>query len=324
MKKALSLLISLLMVVTLFTVALPNAFAAEGEEAAQMKYISAAEAYGPYKEVITEVNFVGSLAEAPEEGYVWDISDKGDGSIKAWLTEVSETETDGVKTVTSAKLVIGADGKIKLPQDMGAMFEGFSAASSIDFGADVDTSDVYNMEKLFDGCVALKTIDISAFDTADVQSLSEMFEGCSSIEALDLSALEINRAVTLRRMMKNCSSLKTVRIDNWYFGEQLIDMSELFEGCEGLSEVYVYDVSYHSDSKPAQNNVYYGVNTAELKFHDNLNIGTDSVLWERFFDDAKGATLVFDKPENYKVMLSTTSLKMLIGQTATVTATVFP
>ena len=328
MKKALSLFLSLIMVLTVFTVALPTAFA-EGEAASQMKYVGSAEAYNKFKPVITDVKFVNTLEEAPAEGYVWDVSAANDGSVKAWLTDVDATETDDgngnvVTVVSSAKLVIGADGKIKLPQDMGAMFEGFSAASSIDFGADVDTSDVYNMEKLFDGCVALKTIDISAFDTADVQSFSEMFEGCSSIEALDLSALEINSAVTLRRMMKNCSSLKTVRIDNWYFGEQLTDMSELFEGCEGLSEVYIYDVGYHGDSKPAQNNVYYGVNTAELKFHDNLNIGTDSVLWERFFDDAKGATLVFDKPENYEVMLSTTSLKMLIGQTATVTATVFP
>lgn len=328
MKKALSLFLSLIMVFTVFTVALPTAFA-EGEAASQMKYVGSAEAYNKFKPVITDVKFVNTLEEAPAEGYVWDVSAANDGSVKAWLTDVDATETDDgngnvVTVVSSAKLVIGADGKIKLPQDMGAMFEGFSAASSIDFGADVDTSDVYNMEKLFDGCVALKTIDISAFDTADVQSFSEMFEGCSSIEALDLSALEINSAVTLRRMMKNCSSLKLVKIDNWYFGKQLTDMSELFDGCVRLADIYIYDVDYHSDSKPRQNNVYYGVPTTALKFHDNRNIGTDSVLWERFFDDAKGATLVFDKPENYEVKLSATSLDMLIGQTTTVTATVSP
>ena len=266
---------------------------------------------------------MNTLANVPET-YAWDVSEAGDGSVMAWLTDVTETEAEGVKTVTSAKLVIGAAGGVKLPQDMSGMFEGYANATSIDFGADADTSDVLNMEKLFDSCVSLKSVNLSAFDSSKVQSFSEMFEDCTALVELDLSALETNSATTLRRMMKNCSSLKLVRIDNWYFGAQLTDMSELFANCVKLADIYIYNVGFHGDSKPTQTNVYYNVPTTALRFHDNLNIGTESVLWERYFDDAKGATLVFDKPENYEVKLSDASLSMLVGQTATVTATVVP
>ena len=323
MKKALSLLLSLLMVVTLFTVAIPTAFA-EGETVAQMKFIAATEAFYPHKTAITEVKFVNTLSDAPSEGYVWDVSEKSDGSVKAWLTDVSETEADGVKTVTSAKLVIGADGTVKFPADSSCMFEGFYSVASIDFGESIDTTDVISMEKMFDGCTALKSISVSAFETKNVQSFVEMFENCSSLEALDLSTLEIDSALSIAAMMKGCSALKTVRIDNWYFGLQLTDMSSLFEGCVKLGDIYIYDVSFYGDSKPIQHNVYYGVPTQALRFHDNNNIGTESILWERFFDDAAGATLVFDTPDAYEVVLNPSSLELLVGQTVTVTATVLP
>lgn len=323
MKKALSLILSILMVFTVFAAALPTAFA-EGEELPQMKYVNSTEAYNPYKTAITEISFTDTLTGAPAEGYVWDVSDKGDGSVKAWLTDVVESGEGEDKTVTSAKLVIGAEGALRLPVDSGSLFEGFSEATSIDFGENVDTTDVVNMEKMFDGCTALKSVDISAFESDKVQSFVEMFENCSSLAALDLGALEIDSAVSIARMMKGCKALESVRIDNWYFGKQLTDMSSLFEDCEKLTDIYIYDVSYHGDSKPTQHNVYYGVNTSELKFHDNRNIGTDAELWERYFDDAKGATLVFDLPENYTVVLNPGTLSLLEGQSVTVTATVYP
>ena len=316
MKKALSLLLTLLMV---FTLSVPFVSYAE-EGTARMKYITSTEAYDPYRSVITEVNFVNTLEGAPESGYVWDVSEEGDGLVKAWLTDVAEA--DGI--VSSAKLTIAADGTIALPEDSSYLFKDFSAVTSINFGNGIDTSDVVLMEKMFGGCSALENIDLSAFETSEVVTFSGMFENCSSLVSLDLSALEINSAVSIKKMMRGCSALETVRIDNWYFGKQLTDMSSLFEGCKSLKDVYIYDVNLHGDSKPDQNNVYYGVKTAELKFHDNRNIGTDAVLWERFFDDAKGATLVFDVPENYQLVLSETNLNLLVGQTVNVTATVLP
>ena len=351
MKKALSLLLSLLMVATLFTVAIPTAFAAEGEEAAQMKYISAAEAYGPYKEVITEVNFVGSLAGAPEEGYVWDISDKGDGSIKAWLTEVSETETDGVKTVTSAKLVIGAEGKVKFNKVSSELFEGFRSVTEIKFNNCIDTTDVETMDGMFDNCSALKnidfagfetkkvttfsrmfkncksfeTIDISALNSENVTDFSRMFEGCANLTALDLSTLRIDKAVTLASMMEGCRNLETVRLDNWYFAPQLEDMTSLFRACNLLTHVYIYDINYHGESVPNQDFMYSGVSTTTLKFHDNNNIGTDAGIWKRFFDDAEGAELVFDAPEHFRIVLDPSGdITLAVGQPITVTAKVLP
>lgn len=345
MKKALSLFLSLIMVFTVFTVAMPAAFA-EGEAASQMKYIGADEAFRAYREVITEVAFVNTLADAPESGYVWDVSEAGDGSVKAWLTNVVENGT-----VVSAKLIIGANGKIKLNKVSSELFDRFMKVTSIDFGGVADTSEVMYMDGMFDSCFALesvnfgdidtskattfsrmfkdcaslKTIDISALDSQNVTDFSRMFENCESLVSLDLSTLDIGKSTTLAAMMKGCRKLEIVRIDNWYFPPQLTDITEMFRACNSLTDIYIYDISHHGESKPNQDYMYVGVYTHLLKFHDNRNIGTDNELWTRYFDDAEGAELVFDTPEHFKIKLNPEGdITLAEGQSVTFTAQIIP
>ena len=448
MKKALSLLLSLLMVFTVFSVAAPTAFAA-GENPSQMKSLNPAQAFKPYREIITSVSFTDSLDAAPSEGYVWDVSVDADGSVKAWLTDVVTTEKDGVTTTKSAKLVIGAEGKVKLPVDSGSFFENFTSLKEVDFNSSVDastakkmnnmfrgclsldglntenvtemcgmfygcenlteldidelntasvtdmslifyglkklqtldlsnfntanvinmnsmfekcsaittldlgsfntekvlymsqmffecinlvsvelssfdTSSVITMEKMFDSCLSLESVSLSNFETEKVQFFNEMFENCISLETLDLSHIEINGAYSIAAMMRGCSELREVRINNWFFGDQLTDMSGLFNGCESLTDIYIYDVGYSGESKPDQDKAYHGVQTTLLRFHDNRNIGTESELYKRFFDDAYGAQLVFDLLEPYEIRFTPNELNLIEGQFVTVETSIYP
>lgn len=314
MKKALSLLLSVLMVLTVFSIAVPLAFA-EGETTPPtMKAIvsTATEAYYPYKAEITQVIFV-DLDKVAAPADAWDISADSTQPVKAWIES-----QDTVKI-----LYIGGKGGVTLNAYSACLFENFTALTSISFNGVVNASKAKSMEKMFAGCSSLKSIDLSGLDTSSVTNLREMFFGCSALTELDLSAISINNVTTLERMVRDCTSLKTLKINTWYFPECLTTMDSFLNGCISLADVYIYDVGMHHNSKPNQDAVYKHV-PAGLKFHDNNNIGTDAEIWDRFFNNANGAVLVFDYPENYTIKLNPESLVLLKGQTATIEATVLP
>ena len=316
MKKVLSLFLAALMVITVFAVAMPFSFAAETLPPEMKAIVSQKEAFYPEKTEIEKVIFV-NLQQAglnvPEE--TWDVSADSDKPVKAWIT--GDGEEDKV-------LYIGGNGGVTLNAYSASMFEGFTALESVSFGKHVNTSKVKTMEKMFKNCTSLTTIDLANLDTSSVTNFSEMFMGCTSLEALDLEGLDIENATTIARMCRDCTSLKTVKINGWYFGENLTTMDDLFAGCGSLTDVYIYDVSFFHSSKPSQHTVYDGVPYG-LVFHDNNNIGEDSLLWDRFFNDAAGAVLKFDYPEKYEIVTDPEStLEMLKGQTKTITATVLP
>lgn len=312
MKKALSLLLTILMVFTAFAVAVPVAFAEEELPPVMKVMTDPTEAYLPLKAEITHVVFADTdVNAAPADA--WDVSLDTEKPVKAWIEA-----QDDVKV-----LYIGAKGGVTLNSYSASLFEGFTSVKEISFSDKVNTSLVKSMEMMFKDCTSLESVDLGAFDTSSVTNFSEMFMGCSSFTELDLSDLEINKATTIARMLKDCTAVETVRIDTWYFGADLTDMSEFFSGCAKLKKVYIYDVGYHARSKPTQNYVYKGV-PAGLTFHDNNNIGTDAEIWDRFFNDANGAVLVFDYPENYTVKLDPAELLMVKGQTKTITYKVLP
>ena len=321
MKKALSLLLTVLMVFTVFAVAVPFASAEDELPPVIKAFTNHTEAFYPQKEEITQVVFadldkVTAPADSMEVG-----RDEGK-SVKAWIVA-----QDDVKI-----LYIAGKGGVTLNPYSASLFEGFTKLENISFSDVVNTSIVTAMDKMFKGCSSLKNIDLSCFDTSNVTNFSEMFMDCTSlgyreegedVNTVDLSALEINKATTISRMLRGCTSLEEVRIDSWYFGADLSDMNELFCRCSNLKTVYIYDVGYHARSKPTQSAVYYAVPSG-LTFRDNNNIGTDAELWTRFFDDANGAVLVFDYPENYQVEVSPETLLMIKGQTKAVSYRVLP
>ena len=321
MKKALSLLLSVLMVFAVFAVAVPFVYAEETLPPMIKAFTNPAEAFYPEKEEITEIVFADlEKVSAPDDSM--NVGRDEIESVKAWI----EDQDDG------KILYIAGEGGVTLNPYSASFFEGFTKVKTISFSGVVNTSFVTTTEKMFKNCTSLKEIDLKDFDTSNVTNFSEMFMNCSSlclrdeeeaVKPLDLGCLEINKATTISRMLKGCSSLETVRIDNWYFGDDLGSMNELFSDCVNLKTVYIYDVGYHARSMPAKDDVYYGVPEG-LTFHDNNNIGEDSELWYRYFNNAEGAVLVFDYPDEYKVIVDPGEILMGKGQTKTISYTVLP
>lgn len=97
-----------------------------------------------------------------------------------------------------------------------------AAPTSISFGnkeniksitkMQLDTSNVTNMNNMFNGCSSLTTLDLSSINTSKVTTMQEMFSGCTSLTSLNLSDLNMKKLQYVAHMFYECSSLKDVFI----------------------------------------------------------------------------------------------------------------
>ena len=60
---------------------------------------------------------------------------------------------------------------------------------SLDLGL-FNTSQVSNMNSMFSNCTSLKSLNLSNFNTANVTDMDYMFGGCSALTSLDLSSFD--------------------------------------------------------------------------------------------------------------------------------------
>ena len=77
----------------------------------------------------------------------------------------------------------------------------------------LDTSNVTNMNSMFNGCSSLTTLDLSGLNTSKVTTMQEMFSGCTSLTSLNLSDLNMKKLQYVAHMFYECSSLTDVFIN---------------------------------------------------------------------------------------------------------------
>ena len=120
--------------------------------------------------------------------------------------------------------------------DMQYMFEGCSSLTSLDVSS-FDTSNVTEMDGMFGGCSSLTSLDISSFDTSNVTNMSGMFVGCSSLTSLDLNNFNTSNVVWMSSMFEGCSSLTSLDVSS--FDTSNADLSYMFNGCSNLTSLDV-------------------------------------------------------------------------------------
>ena len=89
----------------------------------------------------------------------------------------------------------------------GESIEGFGIATW-------DTSNVTNMNGMFQHCGSLTELDLSNFNTGNVRDISAIFVYCVSLETLDIRNFDLTRAFSYSYMIVECPKLHTLRLDN--------------------------------------------------------------------------------------------------------------
>ena len=161
--------------------------------------------------------------------------------------------------------------------DMGKMFHGCSALTSLDL-TNFNTANVEFMDNMFEGCSALKSLDLTNFNTAKVTYMSCMFKGCSALESLNLTNFNTENVTDMSWMFYGCSALKSLDLTN--FNTAKVDfMIHMFYGCSALKSLDL--TNFNTAKVTYMNNMFEGCSAlttiyASDKFDtDNVNNGSD-------------------------------------------------
>ena len=111
---------------------------------------------------------------------------------------------------------------------MHAMFNGCTALKTVTFGSFFDTSKVTVMSMLFSGCQSLTSIDFSGFDTTEVTTMASMFGNCSSLPLLDLSAFNTANVTNMSSMFSFCGKLATIYVGSDWNTDAVTSSATMF------------------------------------------------------------------------------------------------
>ena len=108
-------------------------------------------------------------------------------------------------------------------------FYGYSG-KNLDYElANLDTSNVSSMTRMFYSCPNLTTLDLRTFNTSKTQSMDNMFYGCSRITSLDLSSFDTSAVSNMSSMFYNCRVLTQIDMRGFTF-DTVTSYSNMFTG----------------------------------------------------------------------------------------------
>ena len=222
---------------------------------------------GIYRYDIGSVTFLDTTADAPEDA--WDISEKENGSVLAWVTGQAP----------AYDLYIAGEGGVQAPRYCSYLFKGYANATSITFGTAFDTSEVWSMGGMFSGCEKLTNLDVHNFDTSQVTDMTGMFSQCSELSILDVNSFDTSHETDMTVMFFGCSSLTDLDLHNFYTS-QVTDMTGMFSQCSELSSLDVnsFDTSHVTD----MSRMFYGCSNLtdlDLRSFDTSRVTS---MWEMF------------------------------------------
>ena len=119
------------------------------------------------------------------------------------------------------------------------MFKGCKSLQSISFISDFDTSQVTDMQSMFNGCSNLTSLDLSHFNTSKVQFMNKMFKDCINLQSLYFNKIASESLGTMHQMFYNCSSLKYLNIFSLI--EDIQSIHEILEGTPNDFQICIED-----------------------------------------------------------------------------------
>ena len=218
---------------------------------------------GIYRYDVGSVTFLDTTADAPEDA--WDISEKENGSVLAWVTGQAP----------AYDLYIAGEGGVQAPRYCLYLFKGYANATSITFGTAFDTSEVWSMGGMFSGCEKLTNLDVHNFDTSQVTYMTGMFSQCSELSSLDVNSFDTSHVTDMSRMFYGCSNLTDLDLRS-FDTSRVTSMWEMFSSCGKLKNL---DVS--------------SFDTSSVTTMDSMFLGCDSLT------DLDLSSFDFSNVENY-------------------------
>ena len=133
------------------------------------------------------------------------------------------------------KVVFNASFANARPTSCNEWFFSCSNLTTIEGIEYLNTAKVTNMNKMFDNCESLKSLDLTKFNTENVTSMKFMFEACTTLTSLDVSNFNTAKVTDINYMFSNCSALTTIYASDNFVTDQVTYGNNMFNGCEKLN-----------------------------------------------------------------------------------------
>ena len=117
--------------------------------------------------------------------------------------------------------------------NMNYMFSSCDRLANLDLSS-FNTSNVTNMISMFNDCVKLTTLDLTNFDTSKVTSMGNMFYNCQKLTTLDLTNFDTSKVTNMGSMFYNCQKLTTLDLTN-FDTSKVTNMGSMFNNCLSLT-----------------------------------------------------------------------------------------
>lgn len=222
------------------------------------------------RKMFCSITFMDSLDKL--HGAYWDVSQAQDGSVMAWAD---------LKSTAAGlyDLYIGAEGGVEAPADCSGIFQGYINVESIAFNGAFHTENAADMEGMFYGCEALKTLDLRGLDTSGVTNMPRMFFSCKALETLDVGGFDTSRVTDMTCMFGYCRGLRELDVSG-FDTAQVTDMTLMFISCDSLSALSLGNLD---TSKVLEMDRMFS-DCGSLRQLDVSGLDTSSVtnMWEMF------------------------------------------
>ena len=126
---------------------------------------------------------------------------------------------------------------LSMLEDMYSMFSGCSSLNALNFGNNIDTSNVSDMSHMFFGCTSLEEIDLSDLSFTALRNATRMFYYCRALNKVTFpDTIESSSLFDASEMFGECASLAEIDLSAFDFSNVVV-MYSMFEGCENLATI---------------------------------------------------------------------------------------
>ena len=145
--------------------------------------------------------------------------------------------------IENTKLII--DPGVIAPKDSFDLFSGFQNIVGL---PNLDTSQVTDMENMFDAC-GVKELDLSNWDTSKVTNMRFMFAGCTNLEKVNVKSFNTKNVTTMQCMFFQCTKLRKLDLSS-FETPKLENADEMFGG--DPHSIYYVDMRNFGNPKNSQ------------------------------------------------------------------------
>lgn len=121
--------------------------------------------------------------------------------------------------------------------DVSYMFSGCTSLEELNLGSATSNTNV-NLQNMFYNCQSLK--DISSLKNWHIKSSNScirLFYGCAALTSIDLSSIDFSACTDVRNMFDGCKALENIVLDGVDFSNVTFN-SAMFSGCTSLQTIY--------------------------------------------------------------------------------------